>query len=206
MKRRVKRFDNGGSVMDRVSPDMSNPAYRKQLEQEQALETSSPESVFLGGAPRALKGAGALIKSGGVKGSSKSLTDNLVIGSGARQKDRINKAIEEHVLSKLPEHQREHAIKRMQNSVLDARKEANKQAAKGQFLDKVLDAEVRTMRTFTAENAPKIASRVNDVLEDRELRRQERESRGGMKKGGTVKVKSASARADGCCIRGKTRA
>tara|TARA_R110000823_G_scaffold220612_1_gene349249 strand:- start:322 stop:735 length:414 start_codon:yes stop_codon:yes gene_type:complete len=27
-----------------------------------------------------------------------------------------------------------------------------------------------------------------------------------MKKGGTVKVKSASARADGCCVRGKTRA
>ena len=90
----------------------------------------------------------------------------------------------------------------MQNDALDARKEANKQAAKGQFLDKVLDAEARTMRTFTAENAPKIASRVNDVLEDRELRKQEREARGGMKKGGKV---SASRRGDGVAQRGKTK-
>jgi hypothetical protein len=47
MKRR-KKFDGGGSVMDKPNQDMRDPAYRKKLEREQALESSAPEFAFLG--------------------------------------------------------------------------------------------------------------------------------------------------------------
>ena len=36
------------SVMDEPSKDMRDPAYRKQLEREQALKTSAPEFAFIG--------------------------------------------------------------------------------------------------------------------------------------------------------------
>jgi len=36
------------SVMDEPSKDMRDPAYRKQLEREQALKTSAPEFAFVG--------------------------------------------------------------------------------------------------------------------------------------------------------------
>lgn len=56
MKKR-KKFDDGGSVMDKPSRDMRDPAYRRQLEREQALETSAPELMLIGpgGAARELK-------------------------------------------------------------------------------------------------------------------------------------------------------
>ena len=41
------------SVMDEPSKDMRDPAYRKQLEREQALETSAPEFAFVGPAGKA---------------------------------------------------------------------------------------------------------------------------------------------------------
>lgn len=47
MKKR-KKFDDGGSVMDKPNQDMRDPKYRKQLEREQALETSAPELMFVG--------------------------------------------------------------------------------------------------------------------------------------------------------------
>ena len=47
MKKR-KKFDDGGSVMDKPNQDMRDPAYRKKLEREQALESSAPEFAFLG--------------------------------------------------------------------------------------------------------------------------------------------------------------
>jgi hypothetical protein len=47
MKKR-KKFDDGGSVMDMPSRDMRDPAYRRQLEREQALEASpvGPEDLI----------------------------------------------------------------------------------------------------------------------------------------------------------------
>jgi hypothetical protein len=48
MKKARKKFDRGGSVMDKPSRDMRDPRYRKQLEREQALETSAPESMLIG--------------------------------------------------------------------------------------------------------------------------------------------------------------
>jgi len=52
-----KKFDDGGSVMDKPSRDMRDPAYRRQLEREQALETSAPEFMLIGpgGAAKQLK-------------------------------------------------------------------------------------------------------------------------------------------------------
>jgi hypothetical protein len=59
MKKR-RNFDDGGSVMDKPSRDMRDPKYRKQLEREQALETSpvGPEDLIgLGLGKRALSTA-----------------------------------------------------------------------------------------------------------------------------------------------------
>lgn len=39
--------------MDKPNKDMRDPAYRKQLEREQALETSTPEFAFVGPAGKA---------------------------------------------------------------------------------------------------------------------------------------------------------
>lgn len=69
---RRKKFDEGGSVADRVldwatgkdkrsvmdkpTEDMRNPQYRKELEQKQGLETSAPELLLVGPA----RGAGKI--------------------------------------------------------------------------------------------------------------------------------------------------
>ena len=77
MKKRTK-FDGGGSVMDRPSRDMRDPAYRRELERKQALETSAPEFAVVGpaGAARtALKN----VLSRSAK-PAKSLTKNITIG------------------------------------------------------------------------------------------------------------------------------
>jgi len=52
------------SVMDEPSKDMRDPAYRRKLEREQALETSAPEFAFVGPAGKtesALKSAKDII-------------------------------------------------------------------------------------------------------------------------------------------------
>ena len=58
--RKRKKFDNGGSVMDMPNQDMRDPAYRRQLERQQALEASpvGPEDLIgLGLGKRALSAA-----------------------------------------------------------------------------------------------------------------------------------------------------
>lgn len=74
---RRKKFDEGGSVADRILDwatdkdtrsvmdkpvtDMRNPQYRKELQQRQGLETSSPELLLIGPA-RGLGSAKSKIK------------------------------------------------------------------------------------------------------------------------------------------------
>jgi hypothetical protein len=57
VKKPRKKFDGGGSVMDKPSRDVRDPEYRRQLEREQALEASpvGPEDLIgLGLGKRAL--------------------------------------------------------------------------------------------------------------------------------------------------------
>jgi hypothetical protein len=78
MKKR-KKFDDGGSVMDKPSRDMRDPRYRKQLEREQGLETSAPEFMLAGpaGAARA-----ALKKIGSRSAKSPDLRKNITFEIG----------------------------------------------------------------------------------------------------------------------------
>jgi hypothetical protein len=59
---------------------------------------------------------------------------------------------------------------------------------------------------------PRMAVKEHDRQKEEEKRRMEEQAaaeqaaaQGGMKKGGKVKVSSASKRADGCAVRGKTK-
>lgn len=75
--KKSRKFREGGSVMDAPSRDMRDPAYRKQLEKEQALEPLTADLEFalgLGGAKKAL---GFLSKETPVR----SVTKNIQIGS-----------------------------------------------------------------------------------------------------------------------------
>jgi hypothetical protein len=46
MKKPIKKFQNGGSVMDKPSKDMRDPSYRAKREREQALVGSTPAFLF----------------------------------------------------------------------------------------------------------------------------------------------------------------
>ena len=80
MKKR-KKFDDGGSVMDRPSRDMRDPEYRRQLEREQALETSAPELAFVGPAKAAQAGLATKMM-GRAATPARSVTENVKIEIG----------------------------------------------------------------------------------------------------------------------------
>lgn len=158
-----KKFDGGGSVMDEPTKDMRDPAYRKQREREQALETSTPELMFAGSAI----GARPVIKKilTRSKQPSKSLTENIVIGQDVEKAKKFG----------LP-------------------KELKDIAEETELTEKGLKSAIKSMGRL-ALDIPAI-----DVLRRSSFNNsQERYKKGGV-------VKSASARADGCAIRGKTRA
>lgn len=72
--------------MDKPNKDMRDPAYRKQLEREQALETSTPELMLAGSA----MGARPVIKKlmARSKQPSKSLTKNITIGQDVEKANK----------------------------------------------------------------------------------------------------------------------
>lgn len=201
MNRRAKRFDDGGSVMDKVSPDMADPAYRKQLEREQALEASpvGPEDLIgLGLGKRALNtiSAAEMAARPYVK-NRVVLTEGLRLPGDAVRMPKSSKEIT-------------HAYRTMSQAEYEAAKKAgyfernpspkyppadakwwsagDKEGKFGRHWERGSDAVV--VRVPAKKVPTDKAVRFKDVEK--------------MKKGG--KVKSASARADGCCIRGKTRA
>lgn len=77
MKKR-RKFDEGGSVMDKPVADMRDPVYRKQLERRQALETSAPELMLLGPAGAARAGLRNILTRSAKPTSE--LTKNITIG------------------------------------------------------------------------------------------------------------------------------
>ena len=86
------------SVMDEPSKDMRDPAYRRQLEREQALETSAPELMAVGPAGAARAGLKNIL-SRSAKPSSE-ITKNITIGqnvgkSGAKTPKDVRDALRE---------------------------------------------------------------------------------------------------------------
>lgn len=77
-----KKFDGGGSVMDEPTKDMRDPAYRRQLEREQALEASpvGPEDLIgLGLGRRALSAAEMALRP--------AVKNKMVVSEGIRLKN-----------------------------------------------------------------------------------------------------------------------
>lgn len=112
--RKTRKFREGGSVMDSPSYDMRDPAYRKQLEKKQALETSTEDLELLLGVGAAKKGAGLLLKdlkNFTQRAPSQSITKNIQIGSKTpeiiykKEYDRVRRMADEALAEgrKIPE-------------------------------------------------------------------------------------------------------
>jgi len=184
MKR--KKFDNGGSVMDKPSRDMRDPKYRKQLEREQALETSAPELMLVG--------------PGGAASGFTRFLKPVPKPSGAIPE--VGSKLPEAILQRNTEY-----YKNLGGLSKDSVKSLAKQATDAEVRQAKYQASIRR-GTPEERRARKIVAATDEVakgvarpvgIEYLTSRKEE-----GMKKGG--KVKSASARADGIAVRGKTRA
>jgi hypothetical protein len=183
-----RKFDKGGSVMDKPSRDMRDPKYRKQLEREQALETSAPELMLVG--------------PGGASSGFTRLLKPAPKPSGAAPE--IGSKLPEAILQRHTEYYKNLGGGKLSKDSV------------GSLAKQAADAEVRQAKnqasilrgTPQERRARKIAEATDEIAKGAArpvgveyLTRRKEE---GMKKGG--RVKSASARADGIAVRGKTRA
>ena len=175
---KAKKFDDGGSVMDMPSQDMRDPSYRKRLEREQALETSAPEFMFVGPG-----------------GSAKGLKDFLGIPSKIR---RPAPEIGTHTPASL--YRKNLKDLKPFDDMSSAEKKSLARNTTQRQLENIRDP-LQRQYGKRHENATK---RALDKATNYAIRSAGLDLVTNMKKGG--KVKSASARADGCAIRGKTRA
>ena len=190
------------SVMDIPENDMRNPRYRKELEEKQALETSSPELALVGPA----KGASAAAKAasvegrGAVRGFSEYLSPaprpNRIPEIGEKLPGNIHKQnlkdLKKYEDSFTPEQLKKQAREYTKKDI-QAYKEANipdEATRKARKVQRIKDDVATQAMSGTAFGLSDV---VNSAKRNEEY-----------KKGG--KVRSASARADGCCVRGKTRA
>lgn len=122
MKRKAKRYDEGGSVMDMPVQDMRDPAYRKSLERSQALETSPVGPEDLVGIPlRAVRGIKAgvdAVKARRVKNvfdkGSLELADSPNVVAGITLGGRNPKSVEDIT----------HAYRNMSSGEIEAAKKA----------------------------------------------------------------------------------
>lgn len=183
MKKR-KKFDDGGSVMDKPNKDMRDPAYRKQLEREQALETSAPEFMVVGPGGATSGVARFLRPAAKPTGAAPEI--------GSKLPEAILKGHTDYY-SKLGGLSEE-SIKSLAKQATEAELRQAKQQA-------------QALRGTAAERrARKIASVVENTAKDvaKPVGVEYLTQRGEGKKAGG-KVKSASSRADGIAQRGKTR-
>ncbi len=193
MKKR-KKFDEGGSVMDKPSKDMRDPAYRRQLEREQALEASpiGPEDLIgLGLGKRALSAA---------EMSLRPAVKNKVVTKGER-----------FLGDRMPSSEKDitHAYRNMSQAEYEAAQKAgyfkrNPNPKYGKGDEKWWsggDLEGRFGRQWKGgDDVVTVRVPKDKVPKDKAVRFKDVEK---MKKGGAIK--SASVRADGCAKRGKTR-
>lgn len=188
---RKKKFDEGGSVMDKPVPDMRDPAYRKHLEKAQALETSIPEFDLMG--------AGALLR----KAASRAVTkDAIAERTGKSLKDIPNttSSRDEFLLERMRARD-----KAYEKSIGDRdRKAAIQQARK--YAENIAGNTI--VGTQLAEGRNEFVR--NQLKKEREQEEKSEAAKRGKygvvedyKKGG--KVSAASKRGDGCAQRGKTK-
>ena len=192
MKKR-KKFDDGGSVMDKPNRDMRDPAYRRQLEREQALEASpvGPEDLIGLGLGRVLSAAQMALRPA---------VKNKVITKGER-----------FLGDRMPSSEKDitHAYRNMSQAEYEAAQKSgyfgrNPTPKYGKGDEKWWsggDLEGRFGRQWKGgDDVVTVRAPRSKVPEGRAVRFKDVEK---MKRGGAVK--SASARADGIAQRGKTR-
>lgn len=201
-----KKFDEGGSVMDRVFDhltgkdtrsvmdkpvqDMRDPEYRKELEYKQALETSTPELDLMG--------AGAMLRKAATRAATK---DALAERTGKALKDIPDTtSSRDEFLRERMRAQAKASEKATRNRDLKA---ATKQTGKA-ILGSAGNAIVNTQ---LAEGRNEFVR--NQLKKEREQEEKSDAAKRGKygvaedyKRGGKV---SASSRGDGIAKRGKTR-
>jgi hypothetical protein len=192
-----KKFDEGGSVMDKPSKDMRDPAYRRQLEREQALEASpiGPEDLIgLGLGKRALSAAEMATRP--------YVKNKVVVSEGLRLK---NSPV------RMPNSKKDitHAYRNMSKAEYEAAEKSgyfgrNPNPKHGTGEEKWWSGGDKTGKFGRewkgGEDAVTVRVPKGKLPENKAVRFKDVEK---MKKGGAVK--SASVRADGCAKRGKTR-
>jgi hypothetical protein len=195
--RKIRKFREGGSVMDSPSYDMRDPAYRKQLEKKQALETSTEDLELLLGVGAAKKGAGLLLKdlkNFTQRAPSRSITRNIEIGSKTpeviykKEYDRLRRMaddalaqgrkVPEKELKEKAEYWTQYELKKLKDNKLPSRKDLVKQEVK----DRALKTAENAFYAASLEMAPKALK----SLQNRE------EKPAAMKKGGAVKKPTKS--------------
>ena len=196
MKKR-KKFDGGGSVMDKPSQDMRDPAYRRQLEREQALEASpvGPEDLIgLGLGKRALSATEMALRP--------AVKNKMVVSEGIRLK---NSPV------RMPSSDKDitHAYRNMSQAEYEAAQKSgyfgrNPNPKYGAGDEKWWSGGDKTGKFGRewkgGEDAVTVRVPKSKLPEGKAVRFKDTEK---MKRGGSVK--SASSRADGIAQRGKTR-
>jgi hypothetical protein len=170
-----RKFRKGGSVMDTPSRDMRNPAYRKQLEKEQALETSTEDIEFLLGGMGLKKALGALgkdfQKNALAKAPSRSL--NLEIGSKTpeaiykKELDRLRSItkglpVPEETLIEKAKYWTNYELKKLKKKPLPDRSKLVKDEAK----EKALKVADRAIKAATLEQGPKVLRKLTASEEE----------------------------------------
>ena len=183
--------------MDTPSRDMRNPAYRKQLEKEQALETSTDDLELVLGVGAVRKGIGFLakdLKNSIQRAPSRSITKGIQIGSKTpeaiykKEYDRLRRMaddalaqgrkVPEKELKEKAEYWTQYELKKIKDNKLPSRKDLVKQEVK----DKALKTAERAFYATSLETAPKALRSFQD----------KEEKPAGMKKGGVVKKTTKS--------------
>ena len=175
-----RKFRQGGSVMDTPSRDMRNPSYRKQLEKEQALETSTADLELLLGVGAAKKGIGFLaknLKNFSQSAPSRSITKNIEIGSKTpeaiykKEYDRLRRMADDALAEgrKVPEKEikeraeywTQYELKKIKDNKLPSRSDLVKDEAKQKALKAVRGA----TSAMSYELGPKALRKLTDSEE-----------------------------------------
>jgi hypothetical protein len=195
--RKTRKFGGGGSVMDTPSRDMRNPAYRKQLEKEQALETSTDDLELVLGVGAVRKGIGFLakdFKNSIQRAPSRSITKGIQIGSKTpeaiykKEYDRLRqmaddalaqgRKVSEKEIKEKADYWTKYELKKIKDNKLPPKKDLIKEEVK----DKALKAAERALYATSFENAPKVLRSFQD----------KEEKPAALKKGGAVKKSTKS--------------
>lgn len=183
--------------MDTPYRDMRNPAYRKQLEKEQALETSTDDLELVLGVGAVRKGIGFLakdLKNSMQRAPSRSITKGIQIGSKTpeaiykKEYDRLRqmaddaltqgRKVSEKELKEKADYWTKYELKKIKDNKLPPKKDLIKQEVK----DKALKTAERALFATSLEKAPK-------VLKSFQAKEEEPSA---MKKGGAVKKSTKS--------------